>query len=59
MFADDTNLYSHHNIRTPFTTVNNELNRIEQWFKANKLLLNTKKIEYTFVHKNSVKMIYL
>ena len=59
MFGDDTNLYSYHNIKTLFTTVNEELNRTGQWFKANKLLLNTKKIKYTFVHKNSVKMIYL
>ena len=56
MFADDINLfYSHRNIKTLFTTVNEELNRIGQWFKANKLSLNFKKIKYTFFHKNSSK----
>ena len=44
MFADDTNLiYSHNDIKTLFVTVNGELEKIEQWFKANKLSLNVKK----------------
>ena len=48
MFADDTNfLYSHMNIKTLFDIVNKELN-VDEWFKANKLSLNTKKTEYTF-----------
>ena len=56
MFPDYTKLfYSHHNIKTLFTTVIEELNRNAQWFKANKLTLNIKKVKYTFFHKNSVK----
>ena len=47
MFADDTNFfYSHHQIKTLFETVNCELKNIGQWFKANKLSLNIKKIIY-------------
>ena len=56
MFADDTNLFfSHRNISTLFLTVNNELHKIGEWFKANRLSLNIKKTKYTFFHKNSVK----
>ena len=37
-------------------TVNNELHKIGEWFKANKLSLNIKKKnKSTFFHKNSVK----
>ena len=56
MFADDTNLFfSHRNISTLFLTVNNELHKIGEWFKANRLSLNIKKTRYTFFQKNSVK----
>ena len=56
MLADDTNFfYSHMNIKTLFETVNKELNNVNEWFKANKLSLNTKKTEYTFFHKLSKK----
>ena len=42
MFADDTNLfYSHKDIKTLFNIVNNELIKINDWLKANKLSLNT------------------
>ena len=41
MFADDTNLfYSHQNINNLFSTVNSQLECINQWFKANKLPFN-------------------
>ena len=54
MFADDTNLFfSHHDIKTNFDTVNNELPKIRQWLIANGLSLNAKKIKHTFFHKNS------
>ena len=44
MFADDTNLfYSHKNIHQLFAKVNDELEKIGDWFKANKLSLNNKK----------------
>ena len=56
MFADDTNIfYSHQNISSLFMTVNNELDKIGKWFKANKLSLNVKKTKYTFFHKNYIK----
>ena len=56
MFADDTNLfYSHHDIKTLFSTVNEQLKKLEGWFTANRLSLSIKKTKYTFFHKNSVK----
>ena len=56
MFADDTNFfYSHRNIKSLFNIMNNELNHVNAWFKANKLSLNNKKTEYTFFHKLSRK----
>ena len=56
MFADNTNLfYSHKNIRQLFTKVNEELEKIGDWFKANKLSLNNKRTKYMLFHKNSIK----
>ena len=56
MFADDTNLfYSHKNIKGVFYTVNSELEKISQCFKANKLSINIKKTKFTLFHKNSLK----
>ena len=56
MFADDTNLfYSQKNIHQLFTKINEELEKIGDWFKANKLSLNNKKTKYTLFHKNSIK----
>ena len=44
MFADDTNLFLlHQNINILFNKFNEELQKIETWFKANKLSLNSKK----------------
>ena len=49
MFAGDTNLfYSHKNIKTLFNTVNLELNKLNEWFKANNLSLNADKTKYVF-----------
>ena len=56
MFTDDTNLfYFHQNINDLFSTVNSELECINQWFKANKLSLTIAKTKYTLFHKKSVK----
>ena len=56
MFVDDTNLfYSHKNIHQLFAKVNEELEKIGDWFKANKLSLNNKNTKYTLFHKNSIK----
>ena len=39
-----------------FFAVNNELHKIGEWFKANRLSLNIRKIKKKFLfHKNSVK----
>ena len=52
MFADDTNLFfSHEDIKELFQIVNNELDKICTWFKANKLSLNEGKTKYTLFHK--------
>ena len=56
MFADDTNLfYSYHQIKVLFETANAELQKISQWFRANKLSLNVKKTNYTLFHICSLK----
>ena len=56
MFVDDTNFfYSHKNIEGLFYTVNSELEKVSQWFKANKLSINIKKTKFTLFHKNSFK----
>ena len=56
MFADNTNLlYSYENILQLFIKVNEELGKIGDWFKANKLYLNNEKSKYTLFHKNSSK----
>ena len=52
MFADNTNLFSSHsNIKDLFNNVNLGLNKIDVWFKANKLSLNEGKTKYTFFRK--------
>ena len=54
MFADDTNLfYEHKNIIKLFTTVNEKLMNINDWFMANKLSLNVGKTKYSLFHKPS------
>ena len=56
IFEDDTNLfYCHHQINIIFETVNYELEKINQWFKANRLSINVEKTNYTLFHKNSIK----
>ena len=56
MYADDTNLfYSNNDIETLFSAINMELEKISEWFKANKLSLNVKKTNYTLFHKSISK----
>nr|XP_047146326.1 uncharacterized protein LOC124819147 [Hydra vulgaris] len=44
LFADDTQVFfSHTNISLLFNTVNQELENLNEWFKANKLSLNVEK----------------
>ena len=52
MFADDINLfYSHNNIKTLFQNANDELEKISQLFKTNKLSLNEGKTKFTLFQK--------
>ena len=54
MSADDTNLfYAERDIKKMFQTVNNELQKISQWFILNKLSVNVTKAKYYFFHKPS------
>ena len=54
MFADDANLfYAERDIKKLFQTINNELQKIYQWFISNKLSINTTKTKYSFFHKPS------
>ena len=56
IFADDTSLFkSHKNIHTLFDLVNQELNKINDWFQCNKLSLNITKTKYILFHKPSFK----
>ena len=54
MFADDTNLFHEHkNIIKLFSTVNEELKNIKDWFMSNKLSLNIGKLKYSTFYKPS------
>ena len=54
MFADDTNLFfEHKDISFLFSTVNRELQNINEWFISNKLSLNVKKTKFSIFHKAS------
>ena len=54
MFADDTNLFlSHNNVKDMFNLMNLELEKFNDWFKANKLSLNADKTKFTLFHKSS------
>ena len=47
LFADDTNIFlSHPNLYTLVNTLNIELTKVTNWFRANKLSLNVKKTNY-------------
>ena len=49
MFVDNTNLfYNHSNIQKLFSTMNEELASINQWFTSNKLSSNANKTKYSF-----------
>ena len=45
-----TFFYSHKNIKGLFSTVNSELEKISQWFQANKLSINIKKTKFILFH---------
>ena len=59
MFADETNLfYEHKNLKTLFSLVNQELQKINEWFDANKLSLNVEKQNTPFSINQIEKMIF-
>ena len=58
MVADETNFFSHHQTKILFATVDCELKSIDQWFRANKLSLNIKKIKYTLFYKYLTEIFY-
>ena len=52
MSADNTNLfYEHKDLKTLFPLVNQELQKINEWFEANKLSLNVGKTKYSLFHE--------
>ena len=56
MFADDTNIfYEHKDLKTLFSLDNQELQKINECFEANKLSLNIGKAKYFLFHKPSRK----
>ena len=56
MSADDTNLfYEHKDLKSWFSLVNQELQKINEWFEANKLSLNIGKTKISLFHKPSRK----
>ena len=51
MFADDTNVFSSHdNLDIVINEANSELTILADWFKANKLSLNSDKTKYMIFH---------
>lgn len=57
LFADDTSLYkSSSNIRDVFTSINNDLKHLYDWFMVNRLSLNKSKSYYIIFNKKANKM---
>ena len=57
-FADDTTVsYSSHDIPNLYNTMNNELEALNQWFRANKLCLNVNKIKYIIYRPNTINLL--
>ena len=55
MFANDTNLfYSNKDINILFKIANEELNEINEWFRANKLSINAGKTKHFFLINNTM-----
>ena len=51
LFADDTNLlYSHKNLKSLESTMNDELLKLYDWLIVNKLTFNAKKSNYVIFH---------
>ena len=60
MFADDTNLfYEHNDLKTLFSLVNQELQKINEWSEANKLSVTVEKTKYSLFHNQVQEIIFL
>jgi hypothetical protein len=56
MYADDTNLFhTNFDLIELFKTVNKELRHVSNWFKCNKLTLNTNKTKWVLFHSITKK----
>ena len=56
LFADDTfALKSDHDLNSLINTMNNVINRMAIWFKANKLAVNKLKTKYIIFHARGKK----
>ena len=54
LFADDTNIFfSGENLKSMFSSINEELIHVSNWFRANKLSLNVSKTQYILFMKPS------
>ncbi|XP_065681553.1 uncharacterized protein LOC136095202 [Hydra vulgaris] len=54
MFADDTNLFlTNSDIKNLYADMNIELIKVNNWFRANKLSLNSEKTKYILFHKKA------
>ena len=54
--SDDTNpFYEHNDLKTLFSLLNQELQKINEWFEANSLCRNVRKTKYSLFHKPSRK----
>ena len=59
MFADDTNLfYEHNDLKTLFSLVNQELQKINEWFEANKLYFKVERTNFFSINQVE-EMIFL
>ena len=59
MFADDANLfYADRDVKKLFQTINNELQKIYQWFISKKLSINVTKTKYFFFTNQAKKTIF-
>ena len=58
MFADDTNLFfKHENFNTLINVVNDELHKISEWFRLNKLSLNVNKTNHIIFGSKKMKFV--
>ena len=54
LFADDTNIFlSGKDLKSIFLTLNKELEKVSEWFRANKISLNASKTHYIAFMKPS------